>query len=423
MVTIVVGTQWGDEGKGKVIDYLASTHQVIGRYQGGSNAGHTVVVGGKRYIFHLIPSGILHPHTECVLGNGVVIDPSALISELDVLEKEGVKTSGRLWISENSHITLPSHKVLDQIEDQHRGRGKLGTTGRGIGTTYTDKASRVGIRMVDFLNPETFRQKLEINLQMKNYLLKEYYSADVFQPEKIMEEYQPLAERLRPMVIDTALYINKALKQGKNILCEGAQGTFLDIDFGTYPYVTASNPIAGGACTGLGIGPTRIDKVIGVAKAYTTRVGEGPFPTEIIGIFGDNLRDLGGEYGATTGRPRRCGWFDSVLVRYAVMVNGLDELFITKLDVLNTMETLKVAVAYEIKGERTTDFPAGFHAVSTSLPVYEELSGWQADLSNIKKWAHLPLNARKYLSRIEELSGAPIKTISFGPGRENTIVK
>ena len=423
MVTIVIGTQWGDEGKGKVIDYLASDQQVIARYQGGCNAGHTVVVNGKRYVFHLVPSGILYPHTECILGNGVVIDPASLISELDLLKKEGISADGRLWISANSHVTLPSHKILDQIEDTHRGKGKLGTTGRGIGTTYTDKAARVGIRMIDFINTDTFRHKLEINLRMKNYLLKEYYKNEVFRPEKIIEEYHPLAKHLQPMVIDTARYLDKALKERKNILCEGAQGTFLDIDFGTYPFVTASNPIAGGACTGLGLGPTKIDRVIGVAKAYTTRVGEGPFPTEIEGAFGDNLRELGGEYGATTGRPRRCGWFDSVLVRYAGIVNGLDSLFITKLDVLNTLPTIKVAVAYRVNGERVDEFPPGFRAFSEAEPICEELPGWQKDISDVRRWSQFPDNTRRYLDRIEELSGTPIKWVSFGPGRENTIEK
>ena len=423
MVTIVIGTQWGDEGKGKVIDYLAENHQVVARYQGGANAGHTVVVSGKRYVFHLIPSGILHQQTECILGNGVVIDPISLMTEIDFLIKENISVAGRLWISANSHLTLSSHKMLDQVEDQYRGKGKLGTTGRGIGTTYVDKASRVGIRMGDFLDADTFREKLAINLQMKNYLFKEYYGKEMFQPEKIIEEYAPLRERLRPMVIDAAKYLNDAIAKGKNVLCEGAQGTFLDIDFGTYPYVTASNSTAGGACTGLGIGPTKMDRAIGVAKAYTTRVGEGPFPTELNGDLGESLRDLGSEYGATTGRPRRCGWFDSVLVRYAVMINGLDSLFITKLDVLNTLPTIKVAVAYQVGKERIVDFPGGYRALTEARPIYEELPGWQSDISKVRKWSEFPDVTKKYLDRIEELSKTPITMVSFGPGREQTLEK
>ncbi|MFH2067841.1 MAG: adenylosuccinate synthase [Candidatus Omnitrophota bacterium] len=423
MVTIVIGTQWGDEGKGKVIDYLAENHQVVARYQGGANAGHTVVVNGKRYIFHLIPSGILHPQAECILGNGVVIDPISLISEIDFLKKENISITGRLWISANSHLTLTSHRMLDQVEDQYRGKGKLGTTGRGIGTTYTDKTSRIGIRMGDFLDADTFREKLAINLQMKNYLFKEYYGKEIFRPEKIIEEYAPLREQLKPMVIDTAKYLNDAIAKGKNVLCEGAQGTFLDIDFGTYPYVTASNSTAGGACTGLGIGPTKMDRVIGVAKAYTTRVGEGPFPTESDGDIGEKLRGLGSEYGATTGRPRRCGWFDSVLVRYASMVNGLDNLFITKLDVLDTLPLIKVAVAYQVGRERSGDFPNGYRALTEAQPIYEELPGWQSDISKVRKWSQFPDATKKYLDRIEELSGTPITMVSFGPGREQTLEK
>ncbi|HNQ35821.1 MAG TPA: adenylosuccinate synthase [bacterium] len=422
MVTIVVGTQWGDEGKGKVIDFLAAGHQLIARYQGGSNAGHTVVVNGKRYIFHLIPSGILHQGVECLLGNGVVIDPVSLETELQTLEKEGIPYAGRLWISENSHVTLPSHKALDKMEDRFRGKGMLGTTGRGIGTTYADKSARIGIRMVDFIKPEVFRAKLEINLQLKNYLFKKYYETDdIFQVDRIIEDYAPLAERLRPMVRDTAYYLNDALKSGRNLLCEGAQGTFLDIDFGTYPYVTASNSIAGGACTGLGLGPTRINRVIGVAKAYTTRVGEGPFPTEIAGVFGDRFRDLGAEYGATTGRPRRCGWFDSVLVRYSGIINGLDELFITKLDVLSNLPSIKLATAYELNGARFDRPPLNFQDFSSIKPVYEEMEGWQTDLSGIRAWKQLPVNARRYLDRIEELCQVPISTISFGPDRAQTL--
>ncbi len=423
MITVLVGTQWGDEGKGKIVDYLADGHQVIARYQGGSNAGHTVVVKDKKYVFHLIPSGILHSHTECLLGNGVVIDPVSLVSELDLLEKDGIVTKGRIWISGASHVILPSHKFLDQVEDRFRGKGKLGTTGRGIGTAYTDKFARIGIRMADFLNEEVFREKLEINLQMKNYLFQKYYDTKGFQAEKIIAEYRPLAQRLRPMVTDTALLLDSAYRKGRHILCEGAQGTFLDIDFGTYPYVTASNSITGGACTGLGIGPTRVSKTIGVAKAYTTRVGEGPFPAEVHGLFGEEFRTLGNEYGATTGRPRRCGWFDAVMVRYAGIINGLEELVITKLDVLNTMPKIKLAVAYRVRGEKTGDFPADYAGFTQAQPVYEEMDGWQQDLAAIKRWSDLPVAARRYLDKLEELSGIPIKIVSFGPEREQTVTR
>lgn len=423
MVTILVGTQWGDEGKGKVVDFLAGGHDIVARYQGGSNAGHTVVVEGRKYVFHLVPSGILHSETTCVLGNGVVIDPVALAEELDQAERDGLALKGRLWISAAAHLILPSHRALDRVEDSFRGKGRLGTTGRGIGTACTDKYARIGIRMADFLDPAVFRDKLAINLAVKNHLFREYYETESFQADRIVEEYRHLARRLAPMVTDTALLLNRSLDEGKQVLAEGAQGTFLDIDFGTYPFVTASSPIAGGACTGLGLGPKRVARIIGVAKAYTTRVGEGPFPVELHGPMGEVFRERGNEYGATTGRPRRCGWFDAVLVRYAGMVNGLDSLCVTKLDVLSGLETIRVAVAYRVDGDTRHDYPLDYRGITTAVPVYEELPGWRSDLSGVRCWADLPANARRYLDRLEELVGVPVGMVSFGPERDRTIEK
>ena len=422
MVKVVVGTQWGDEGKGKVIDYLAKDCDIVARYQGGANAGHTVITNNKKYIFHLIPSGILYPDKICILGNGVVVDPAALLSEISNLKKEKIKLNKRFFISENLHLTLPYHKLLDQIEDKKRGRGKLGTTGRGIGTTYTDKYARLGIRVVDFLNEKVFREKLRVSLKLKNYLLKEYYEEKVYSLEKISREYRVYRKQIKGYVIDTSLYLNQAIRKGKNILAEGAQGTFLDIDFGTYPYVTASNPIAGGVCTGLGIGPTKIDKVIGVAKAYTTRVGKGPFPTEFKDEFGEKIRRLGNEFGATTGRPRRCGWFDAVLVKQAAIVNGLSSLAVTKLDVLNSLDKIKIAVGYRYQRRKINRFPNSFEVFSHCQPIYEEVPGWRRELSGIKNYRDLPKKTKNYLKRIEELTEVKISLISTGPQRQDTIL-
>ncbi|HCG76524.1 MAG: adenylosuccinate synthase [bacterium (Candidatus Ratteibacteria) CG_4_9_14_3_um_filter_41_21] len=422
MVTVIVGTQWGDEGKGKVIDYLARDCDIVARYQGGANAGHTVIANGKKYIFHLIPSGILYPNKICILGNGLVVDPVALLSEISGLKKRGINLNRRFFVSENAHLTLPYHKLLDQIEDKKRGKGKLGTTGRGIGTTYTDKYARLGIRIVDFLNEKTFREKLRISLKLKNYLLKKYYEEKIYNLEKISGEYQAYRKEIKKYVIDTSFYLNQAIKKGKKILAEGAQGTFLDIDFGTYPYVTASNPIAGGACTGLGIGPTKINKVIGIAKAYTTRVGKGPFPTEFKDEFGEKIRKLGNEFGATTGRPRRCGWLDAVLVKQAGIINGLSNLAITKLDVLNSLKKIRIAVGYHYRGRRLNQFPNSFEFFSQVKPIYEEMPGWQKDLSGIKRYQDLPGKAKDYLKRIEDLTEVKISLISTGPVRQDTIL-
>ncbi|MCD5390713.1 adenylosuccinate synthase [candidate division NPL-UPA2 bacterium] len=419
---VVVGTQWGDEGKGKIIDILAEKADIIARFQGGANAGHTVVVGEKEFIFHLIPSGILRPGKQCVIGNGVVIDLKALIEEMDYLKDKGVKSEGNLFISENAHLTMPYHKILDQIMDKRRGRGRLGTTGRGIGTTYSDKSARAGIRMIDLLNKETFQQKLEINLEEKNYLLEKFYDRQRISKEGILEEYLSYGEKIRGCITNTSRLLNQAIDEGKNVLFEGAQGTLLDIDFGTYPYVTASNPTAGAVCTGLGIGPTKIDRVMGVAKAYTTRVGEGPFPTQFSPEFEEEMRLRGKEYGATTGRPRRCGWFDAIVVRHAVRVNGLSSLAITKLDVLDNLEKIKICIGYKHQGKILEDFPALLPVVQQCEPVYEEMEGWKEDISSVKDYEHLPQKAKRYLERISELLNTEISLISVGPKREQTII-
>ncbi|HOK55770.1 MAG TPA: adenylosuccinate synthase [bacterium] len=423
MVTVVVGTQWGDEGKGKVIDYLAEKVDIIARYQGGANAGHTVVVNNKKYVFHLIPSGILYPEKICVIGNGVVIDPVSLFEEIEYLKNNGIEVEGKLFIAENAHITLPYHKILDRVEDTFRGKGQLGTTGRGIGTTYTDKFARIGIRVVDFIDDEVFMEKLKIALELKNYLFKEYYKEEVLKAEKIYKDYEIYRKKIKKFVINTSIYLNEEIEKGKKILAEGAQGTFLDIDFGTYPYVTASNPISGGACIGLGISPKKIEKIIGVAKAYTTRVGMGPFPTEIKDSIGEELRKIGNEFGATTGRPRRCGWFDAVLVKFACMVNGIDEIVLTKLDVLTGLEKIKIGVGYKYEEKIINSYPFNPKLFSNCEVIYEEMDGWKEDISNVKSYKELPKNARKYIEKIEEKIGTKITKISTGSSRGQTIEK
>ena len=421
MVTVIVGTQWGDEGKGKIIDFLASKHDIVARYQGGANAGHTVIYNNKKFIFHLIPSGILHPKVVGVLGNGVVIDPLSFFQEIGTLEKENIDFKSRLFIAENAHITLSYHKMFDQIEDKKRGEAKIGTTGRGIGTTYTDKYGRIGIRAVDFLDEEVFINRLKTNLELKNYLLREYYNEKEFIIEKIIEEYQPYRNRIKPFIKNISLYLNQEIEKDKKILAEGAQGTFLDIDFGTYPYVTASNPISAGACTGLGIGPKTISHVIGVAKAYTTRVGMGPFPTELTDEINDKLRQAGNEFGATTGRPRRCGWFDAVLVKFASKINTLDEVIITKLDVLSCIKKIKIGFQYYYNGEKIKDYPLDMKIFSNSKVEYKECDGWTENINNITKYKDLPQNAKKYLHLIEELIETKISYISVGSEREQII--
>jgi len=419
---VVVGTQWGDEGKGKIIDVLTEKADYVVRYQGGANAGHTVIIGDEEYVLHLIPSGILHEGKVCVIGNGVVVDPRALVEEIESLREKGVRIDNNLLISDRAHVIFPYHKTMDRVMDKLRGKGKIGTTGRGIGTAYIDKTSRVGIRMADFVDDETLREKLEINLREKQPFLNNH-CGEQMDFGKLYEEYRRYAEILKGYVADTVSILNDALDEGKVVLFEGAQGTMLDIDFGTYPYVTSSNPIAGGVCTGCGIAPTRVDKIVGVVKAYTTRVGEGPFPTELTDETGDYLRNAGprGEYGATTGRPRRCGWFDAVVVKYASRINNLDYLAVTRLDVLDGLQEVKICVGYEYEGQIFETFPPLLKIVRDCTPVYETLPGWQEDVSSVKSYNDLPANAKKYLDRIAELVGVEIALVSVGPKRGQTI--
>jgi adenylosuccinate synthase len=418
---VIVGAQWGDEGKGKVTDLLAEQAQVVVRYQGGNNAGHTVVVGQQTLKLHLIPSGIHRPGVLCVIGNGLVVDPRALVAEMDELEANGLDTSG-LRISANAHLVMPYHLILDGSEEERRGGKSLGTTRRGIGPTYTDKVARYGLRVQDLLDMAIFGEKLSQALEQKNALLTAVYGKEPLEMEPILEEYGACAQRLRPNIVDASLLVHKALTQGQNVLFEGAQGTLLDIDHGTYPFVTSSSPVAGGACTGVGIGPGQIDGVIGVSKAYTTRVGAGPFPTELTDAVGDHLVEVGREYGTTTGRRRRCGWFDGVILRYAARVNGLTGLALTKLDVLTGLPRLKICVRYEYDGQMLKEFPYQGAVLARCQPIYEELDGWTDEISGARAYDELPPQARAYITRLEELAGVPIDLISVGPQREQTIL-
>lgn len=418
---VLIGAQWGDEGKGKVTDFLAEKADIVVRYQGGNNAGHTVVVGEEEFKLHLIPSGILYPDKICVIGNGVVIDPLVLLEELEYLAKRGVNTDN-LRISLRAHIIMPYHKKLDEVIEESKGNAKIGTTKRGIGPAYTDKTARVGIRFVDMLDRDEFALQLETNLKEKNNLLAKVYGAKGFDKDVIMAEYMDYADRLRKYAADTSIIIFDALKAGKNVLFEGAQGTLLDLDHGTYPYVTSSHPIAGAACVGAGLGPTEITKVLGIAKAYTTRVGEGPFPTELNDEVGAQLRDKGHEFGTTTGRPRRCGWFDAVVARYAVRVGGLTSMAVTKLDVLTGMESLKICTGYRRGTEIIRDFPASLKTLAECEPVYEEMPGWKEDITSAKTVSDLPQAAQNYLNRISELAGVPVSVIGVGTRRTQTII-
>jgi len=416
---VVVGAQWGDEGKGKVTDFLARQADVVVRYQGGSNAGHTVHVNDQEFRLHLVPSGILYPGTICVIGNGVVVDPGALVSELDHLEARGVDTSG-LRISDRAHVIFPYHHLLDAAEEDQKGQLRIGTTRRGIGPSYADKAARIGLRMADLLDWPLFEELVTRNLQAKNNLLSKVYGLPTVDPGEILDNYRKYAERLRPYITDTSLLVNNALDRGQSVVFEGAQGTMLDIDHGTYPYVTSSHPTAGGACIGAGIGPTRVDVVVGVVKAYTSRVGDGPFPTELSDELGNWLRERGGEYGTTTGRPRRVGWLDAVALRYAVRVSGIDGIAITKLDVLSGLDVLKIAVGYQYQGEVLTEVPASAAVMYRCEPVYEELAGFRESLQDVRSMDGLPAAARAYLQRIEELLGVPIVLVSIGSERAQT---
>ena len=417
----MIGAQWGDEGKGKITDLLSRSADVVVRSQGGVNAGHTVVVAGQTFKLHLIPSGILYPNTECIIGSGTVIDPQVLIEEIEQLKALNV-TVDNLYISQTAHITMPYHRKIDRASEESRGDYKIGTTGRGIGPTYADKSERTGIRVLDLMNREHLRKQLGWTIEYKNVILEKLYNLPPLDPEKVIEEYLKYAEFLKPFVIDSSLKIYDAVKEKKNILFEGAQGTLLDLDHGTYPYVTSSNPIAGGACVGAGVGPTTIDRVIGVAKAYTTRVGEGPFPTELNDGVGEMLGNLGAEFGTTTGRRRRCGWFDAVIGRYAVRINGLDCLAITKLDVLDELEEIKVCVAYEIDGEICNHFPTNASQFANCQPVYKTLPGWQQSTTSCRSLSDLPEKALTYLKYMAELMKVPIAIVSVGPGREQTII-
>lgn len=419
---VLIGSQWGDEGKGKITDFLAEKANVVVRYAGGNNAGHTVVVNGEEFKFNLIPSGILYSDKTSVIGNGVVIDPKVLLTELGYLAERGIKT-GKLLISGNAHVIMPYHCVLDGLEEEARGEHKIGTTKRGIGPCYMDKASRIGIRMIDLMDKDEFAEKLKRNLVEKNNLFVKVYGQEALKFEDIYETYLGYAEQLRSMVTDTSLAIDGSILSGGKVLFEGAQGTLLDIDHGTYPYVTSSNPIAGGACIGAGVGPTRIDRVVGVIKAYTTRVGEGPFPTELLDETGEKMRANGHEFGTTTGRPRRCGWFDAVIARYAVRVSGISDFAVTKLDVLTGFDTLKICVGYRVGGEIIREFPQSQKNFKQSQPVYEEMPGWQEDLTLARSFKDLPEAAQNYILRIEELTGVPATLVAIGPGREQTIVR
>lgn len=420
-VTIILGAQWGDEGKGKIVDLLSAKADVVARYQGGPNAGHTVVIDEEEIVLHQIPSGILHPHTRCIIGNGVVIDPVILMEEVDFVKSKGFQVDGRLFISHRAHLIMPYHKLLDTTREAAEGAAKIGTTGRGIGPAYVDKYDRCGIRIVDLLDRSTLAEKLLKNLESKNKVLQRIYDRDSMDTEKIIQDYLEFDRRIDAYVKDTTLLINRAIDAGEEVLIEGAQGTMLDIDFGTYPYVTSSNPTAGGACTGLGVGPTRIDRVLGVVKAYTTRVGMGPMPTEFDTEFGDQMRQLGGEYGATTGRPRRCGWFDAVVVRMAAMINGLTHLAITKLDVLDTLPEIKICTAYRYQGRVMEHYPAELWIQEQLEPVYESHPGWLCSTQEAHSFDELPENARSYLRRISELTRTPISLISVGSKRSQTI--
>jgi len=417
---VLVGAQWGDEGKGKIIDILSAKVDYIVRYQGGNNAGHTVVVKNKEYIFHLMPSGALHRNKICCIGNGVVVDPVVLLNEINELKSAGIDIGNRLKISTLAHVIMPYHRILDQLRETKR-KHKIGTTGRGIGPCYADKIIRCGIRMVDLLNPRILREKLEDNLKEKNEIFKKVYKHPGFDFNAIYKEYLNYGKIFSPNICNTALLLNDAIKQKKDILFEGAQGTFLDIDFGTYPFVTSSSTTSGGACIGSGVSPAKIDKVLGIAKAYTTRVGEGPFPTEFSTVFGELIRAKGHEFGATTGRPRRCGWFDAIMVKEAVMLNGITELAIMKMDVLDGLKTIKICVAYKYKGKTFKEFPQDFEVLNNAKPVYIELPGWGTTIKKPRSYKDLAPNARAYLDRLKDMLNVKLAIVSVGSSRDDTI--
>ncbi|GIQ70457.1 adenylosuccinate synthase [Xylanibacillus composti] len=416
---VVIGTQWGDEGKGKITDYLAESAEVVARYQGGNNAGHTILINEHKYKLTLIPSGIFYADKTCVIGNGTVINPKALLDEIQYIHDNGFTTTN-LKVSDRAHVIMPYHLLLDELEEERKGDNKIGTTKKGIGPCYMDKAARNGIRIADLLDADHFREKASALIADKNNLIKQVYHREGLDAEAIIQEYLGYAEQLRKYVTDTSVVLNDAIDQGKRVLFEGAQGAMLDIDQGTYPYVTSSNPIAGGVCIGAGVGPTKIHQVIGVAKAYTTRVGDGPFPTELHNEIGDEIREKGHEYGTVTGRPRRVGWFDSVVVRHSRRVSGITGLSLNSLDVLTGLETVKICTAYKIGDEVIEHYPASLKTLAQCEPVYEEMPGWKEDLTKVRSLDELPDNARHYLERVSQLTGIPIAIFSVGRNREQT---
>lgn len=416
---VVVGTQWGDEGKGKITDFLSANAEVIARYQGGDNAGHTIVIDGKKFKLHLIPSGIFFPEKISVIGNGVVINPKSLVKELAYLHDEGVSTDS-LRISDRAHVILPYHIELDRLQEESKGDNKIGTTIKGIGPAYMDKAARVGIRIADLLDRDVFAERLRINLEEKNRQFTKLYDAEALSFDDIFEEYYEYGQQIKQYVTDTSVILNDALDNGKLVLFEGAQGVMLDIDQGTYPFVTSSNPVAGGVTIGSGVGPSKIDKVVGVCKAYTSRVGDGPFPTELFDEVGDRIREVGHEYGTTTGRPRRVGWFDSVVMRHSRRVSGITNLSLNSIDVLSGLATVKICVAYDLDGKRIDYYPASLEQLKRCKPIYEELPGWSEDITGVRHLDELPENARNYVRRVGELVGVRISTFSVGPDRDQT---
>jgi len=420
--TVVVGAQWGDEAKGKIVDFLAADADYVIRYNGGNNAGHTVVVDGETYKFHLTPCGILHPNTICVISDGEVVDPTVLAAEIDNLKARGISVD-RLRISQNAHLVMPYHLILDKLEEVRKGKKAIGTTARGIGPAYADKASRIGIRIADLMDADRFRTRLNENLELKNALITKVYGAEALDEDQILHRYLQCADKLRPFVTNTTQLISDAYSSGKKLLFEGAQGTLLDIDYGTYPYVTSSHTGVGGALLGTGIGPKAIHEVMGVLKAYTTRVGAGVFPTELDGKVCEYIRERGHEYGTTTGRPRRCGWLDAVVARYSVRVNGMTAVSMTLLDVLSGLDVVKVCRAYRCNGVETIDLPGDWESLQECVPVYDELPGWSEDISHIRKFEDLPANAQAYVRRVEELTGVPVKVISVGADRNATIMR
>ena len=427
-VQIIVGAQWGDEGKGKIVDHLSEQVDIVARYQGGANAGHTVVLpprrgekgSGHEFVLHLIPSGIFHRHVTCVIGNGVVLDPAALMSEIGRLKEAGIRIDGRLLISHNAHLIMPYHKLLDSVREQ--GDQKIGTTGRGIGPAYIDKYMRTGIRVVDLLNRDVLCKKLKRNIESNNELLSKMYHSEALNVDAIIAEYQEFDKQIDPYVTDTSAYLIGALARKKTVLAEGAQGALLDVDHGTYPFVTSSNPTSGGACTGLGIPPTTITSVLGVVKAYSTRVGNGPFPTELIDQTGERLRSTGGEYGATTGRPRRCGWLDLFSLRYSIRVNGIQAIAMTKLDVLDDFDEINFCVGYDVEGKRLRHFPTDVQTLERTTPRYRTLKGWKKSTSGVRKYRDLPPRARSYIETIARLLDTPVSMVSVGPRRDQTLM-